>query len=110
MLSYPAIAGCLRRERIPCRIRAIPGELEAITCLKHLLLGYNKISGFRGNIYLMNSLETLDLGHNRQDENYFEVSISRRWLEDGCFQSSQTEDRHGNGCRQGGGERGRYKN
>ncbi|CAM9719054.1 unnamed protein product, partial [Laminaria digitata] len=48
------------------RIRTIPNELEALTKLKHLRLGYNRISGFRGNIYLMSSLQTLDLGHNRQ--------------------------------------------
>ena len=47
------------------RIQTIPNELEALTKLKHLRLGYNRIGGFRGNIYLMSSLQTLDLGHNR---------------------------------------------
>lgn len=47
------------------RIQAIPDDLEALTKLKHLRLGNNRISGFRGNIYLISSLETLDLGHNR---------------------------------------------
>lgn len=47
------------------RIQVIPDELEALTKLKHLQLGHNRISGFRGNIYLISSLETLDLGHNR---------------------------------------------
>ena len=55
------------------RIRTIPNELEALTKLKHLRLGYNRISGFRGNIYLMSSLQTLDLGHNRQGSRVCEV-------------------------------------
>lgn len=50
-----------------CRIRAIPDDLEALTQLERLRLGYNRISGFRGNIYLISSLKTLDLGHNRRD-------------------------------------------
>lgn len=49
------------------RIKSIPDDLEALTQLKHLRLGHNRISGFRGNIYLISSLETLDLGHNRWD-------------------------------------------
>ena len=47
------------------RIQSVPDDLEALTKLKHLRLSNNQISGFRGNIYLISSLETLDLGHNR---------------------------------------------